>query len=104
MSKYKHQLSLEKITNYYRKKGTVIWPSQITVCRVKIQTPTITGKKYYQKKRYSRLATSDNPLLCQNTNTNYHWKKLLPGKKGTVIWPSQKTVCRVKIQTPNVDT
>ncbi len=34
---------------YYRKKSTVIWPSQITVCRVKIQKPTITGKNYYQR-------------------------------------------------------
>jgi hypothetical protein len=49
MSKYKHQLSLEKNTT--GKKGTVVWPSQITVCRVKIQTPTITGKKYYEKKQ-----------------------------------------------------
>ncbi len=49
MSKYKHQLSLEKITN--KKKGTVVWPSQITVCRVKIQTPTITGKNYSQEKK-----------------------------------------------------
>ncbi len=51
---------------------------------------------------YSLLAISDNRLSCQNTNTNYHWKKILPGKKGTVIWPSQITVCRVKIQTPTI--
>ncbi len=48
--------------------------SQITVCHVKIQTPTITGKITTPKKRYSRLAIG--------------WNK------------SQITVCRVKIRTP----
>ncbi len=50
--------------------------SQITVCRVKIRTPTITGKKYDRKKRYSRLAVGRNK--------------------------SQITVCRVKIRTPTM--
>jgi hypothetical protein len=59
--------------NYDRKKRysciAIGWnKSQITVCCVKIQTPTITGKKYDRKKRYSRLAVSWN--TCQNTNTN----------------------------------
>jgi hypothetical protein len=75
---------------------------QITICRVKIQTPTITGKNYYQKKRYSHLAISDNRLSCQKTNTNYHWKKLLPEKTVTVVWLSQIIICRVKIQAPTI--
>ncbi len=49
--------------------------SQITVCRVKIRTPTITGKKLRpEKKRYSCLAIG--------------WNQ------------SQITVCHVKIRTP----
>jgi hypothetical protein len=48
--------------------------SPIIVCRVKIQTPTITGKITTRKKRYSRLAIG--------------WNK------------SQITVCCVKIRTP----
>jgi hypothetical protein len=53
--------------------------SQITVCHVKIQTPTITGKNYGQKKMYSHLTIGWN--TCQNTNTNYDQKKLQPEKK-----------------------
>jgi hypothetical protein len=60
MSKYKHQLSPEKITT--GKKGTVVWPS--VGIRVKIQTPTMTGKKYDRKKRYSRLAYT----ICNTHN------------------------------------
>jgi hypothetical protein len=48
--------------------------SQLTVCHVKIQTPTITGNNYDQKKRYSCLAIG--------------WNE------------SQITVCCVKIRTP----
>jgi hypothetical protein len=47
--------------NYDRKKRysrlAVGWSkSQITICRLKRQTPTITGKNYNWKKRYSCLA------------------------------------------------
>ena len=71
--------------NYYRKKRysrlAVGWnKSQITVCRVKIQTPTITGKNYDRKKSYSRVAVSWN--TCQNTNTKeYDRKKIRPEEK-----------------------
>ena len=49
--------------NYDQKKRysrlAVGWnKSQITFCRVKIQTPTITRKNYDQKKSYSRVAVS----------------------------------------------
>ena len=74
------------LSNYDRKKLrpqkkrysrlAVGWnKSQITVCHVKIRTPTIiTGKITTRKKRYSRLAVG--------------WNK------------SQITVCCVKIRTP----
>ena len=65
-------LFVDQITtgkNFDRKKRysplAVGWnKSQITICRVKIQTPTITGKNYDQKKRYSRLAYT----ICNTCN------------------------------------
>ncbi len=77
------KLQPEKITTekkWYSRLAVGWNKSQITVCRVKIQTPTITGKNYDpKKKRYNCLAVSWN--TCQNTNTNYDWKKLRPEKK-----------------------
>ncbi len=47
---------------------------------------TTTGKNYNRKKKVQSSGRwleqiSDNRLLCQNTNTNYHRKKLRPEKK-----------------------
>ncbi len=71
------KLQPEQITT--GKKGysclAVGWnKSQITICCLKRQTPTITKKNYNRKKRYSHLAVGWN--ICQNTNTNYDRKKL----------------------------
>ncbi len=81
-------IKLQPEKKYDRKKRNsrlaVGWKkSQITVCRLKRQTPTITGKSYDWKKRYSRLAVGWN--TWQNTNTNYDRKKLRPEEKGTVV-------------------
>jgi hypothetical protein len=65
------QITTRKNYDWKKRYGclAVGWSkSQITVCCVKIRTPTITGKNYDWKKRYSRLAVSWN--TCQNTNTN----------------------------------
>ncbi len=48
--------------NYNRKKGTVGW--LLVGIHVKIWTPTRTGKNYDQKKRYSRLAYT----ICNTCN------------------------------------
>jgi hypothetical protein len=53
------KLQPEKITTTKKRNSRLAigWnKSQITVCRVKIRTPTITRKFTTQKKRYSRLA------------------------------------------------
>jgi hypothetical protein len=74
------QITTGKITTRKKRYShlAVGWnKSQITVCSVKIQTPTITRKITTQnKKRYSCLATG--------------WNK------------SQITICRVKIRTPTM--
>ncbi len=80
------KLQPEKITTGKKRYSRLAigWnKSQITVCHLKRQTPTITGKNYDRKKRYSRLAVGWN--TCQNMNTNYDRKKLWPKKKGTVV-------------------
>ncbi len=58
MSKYKHQLSPEKITTGKKMYSLLAigWnKSQITVCRVKIGTPTTTGKNYDRKKKCTAI-------------------------------------------------
>ncbi len=52
VSKYKHQLQLEKITT--GKKGTVVLPAMFLVGSFSDQITT--GKNYDQKKRYICLA------------------------------------------------
>jgi hypothetical protein len=71
---YNHLSCQNTNTNYHRKyygqkkrysRLAVGWnKSQITVCRVKIQTPTTTGKNYGRKKRYSHLAYT----ICNTRN------------------------------------
>ncbi len=83
MSKYKHQLSLEEITT--EKKGAVIWPSQITICHVKIQTPTITGKNYYRENRVQSSGHLRYPSVMSKYKHQLSLEKITTGKKGTVI-------------------
>ncbi len=64
------KLQPEKITTEKKRYSplAVSWnKSQITICHVKIQTPTITGKNYDWKKSYSLVAVSWN--IRQNMNT-----------------------------------
>jgi hypothetical protein len=68
------KLQPKKITTGKRYSRLAVgWnKSQITICCLKRQTPTITGKNYDRKKRYSCLAVGWN--TCQNMNTNYDQK------------------------------
>jgi hypothetical protein len=75
--------------NYDRKKRyshlAVVWnKSQITVCRVKIQTPTITGKNYDRKKK---VQSSGRQLeyVSKYKHQMVRPEKITTGKKGTVI-------------------
>jgi hypothetical protein len=82
-------IKLQPEKNYDRKKRysrlAVGWnKSQITVCRLKRQTPAITRKNYDRKKRYSRLAVGWNTYMSKYEH-QLRPDKITTGKKGTVI-------------------
>ncbi len=89
--------------------------SQITVCCVKIQTPTIiTGKITTRKKRYSRQAVGWNKSQITICPVKIRTPTIITGKITTrkkryshlaVGWnKSQITVCHVKIRIPTTTT
>ena len=73
--------------NYDRKKRysrlTVCWnKSQITVCCVKIQTPTITGKNYDRKKG---TVVWPSVRICVKIQTPTRYNHYNPPQTGTVV-------------------